>query len=67
MKSQDDPPLEQLLPIELRLLILEAELERLDSDARWLQQRRAEVLDEIESCNEALSERRRRSVLRRIK
>lgn len=67
MMNQDDPPLEQLLPIELRLLILEAELDRLESDARWLQQRRKEILEEIEVCQTALDQKRRRSVLRRVK
>lgn len=67
MMNQDDPPLEQLLPIELRLLILEAELDRLESDARWLEQRRKEILEEIEVCRAALDQKRRRSVLRRVK
>lgn len=65
--SQEDPPLDDLLPLELRLLILEAELERLESDARWVQQRKDEVLEEIEACNERLNKRRRRKVLRRVK
>jgi hypothetical protein len=62
-----EPPLEELLPIELRLLILESELERLESDARWVDQRRREVLEEIEACNELLVEKRRRGRLRRVK
>ena len=65
--SGKEPPLEELLPIELRLMILESELERLDSDARWVEQRRQEVLSEIESCNELLAEKRRHSLLRRVK
>ena len=65
--NQDDSCLETLLPIELRLLILEAELERLESDARWVEQRRQEVLDEIQSCRDALAAKRRRCGLRRVK
>jgi hypothetical protein len=65
--SQKDPPLEELLPIELRLLILEAELDRLESDARWVEQRKKEVLEEIESCNATLNARKRRCLLRRVK
>lgn len=62
-----EPPLEDLLPIELRLLILESELERLDSDARWVEQRRREVLGEIEKCQGVLAEKKRRSLLKRVK
>ncbi len=65
--SQKDPPLEQLLPVELRLLILEAELERLESDARWVELRRKEVMEEIQCCHEALEQKRKRSLLRRVK
>ncbi len=65
--SGKEPPLEDLLPIELRLLILESELERLESDARWVEQRRREVLAEIDSCHEMLAEKRRRSLLKRVK
>jgi len=65
--SDKEPPLEELLPIELRLLILESELERLESDARWVEQRKREVLAEIESCNEMLAQKKRRCVLRRVK
>jgi hypothetical protein len=65
--SGKEPPLEDLLPIELRLLILESELERLESDARWVEQRRREVLAEIENCHEMLAEKRRRSLLKRVK
>lgn len=67
MGRDKEPPLEELLPIELRLLILESELERLESDARWVEQRRREVLEEIEDCNSVLAKRRRSSVLRRVK
>jgi hypothetical protein len=61
------PPLEELLPIELKLRILEAELERLDADARWVEERRSEVLEEIDSYSELLASKRRRSVLQIVK
>lgn len=67
MARDKESPLEELLPIELRLLILESELERLESDARWVEQRRREVLDEIEACNTLLDKKRRQNVLRRVK
>lgn len=67
MARDKEAPLEELLPIELRLLILESELERLESDARWVDQRKREVLDEIEACNALLSKKRRQHVLRRVK
>jgi hypothetical protein len=67
MMSQQEPPLEQLLPVELKLRILETELERLEADARWVQQRRREILQEIDACNEVLDAKRRRCLLRRIK
>jgi hypothetical protein len=67
MARDKEAPLEELLPIELRLLILESELERLESDARWVEQRRSEVLEEIEACNTLLAKKRRQNVLRRVK
>ena len=67
MARDKEAPLEELLPIELRLLILESELERLESDARWVDQRKREVLDEIEACNALLRKKRRQHVLRRVK
>jgi hypothetical protein len=59
--------LEELLPIELKLRILEAELERLNADAHWVEQRRREVLEEIDSYTELLASKRRRSVLQIVK
>ena len=67
MARDKEAPLEELLPIELRLLILESELERLESDARWVEQRRSEVLEEIEACNALLDKKRRHNLLRRVK
>ena len=65
--NRKEPPLEDLLPIELKLRILEAELERLEADARWVDQRRQEVLDEIDSYTELLASKRRRGVLQIVK
>lgn len=58
---------EDLLPIELKLRLLRAEMERLDSDAAWIDQRRDEVQEEIDYYDELLYSRRRRSILRRVK
>ena len=65
--SRREPPLEELLPIELKLRILEAELERLEADADWVEQRRLEVLREIDSYTELLASKRRRGVLHVVK
>ena len=65
--NRKEPPLEELLPIELKLRILEAELERLEADAQWVEQRRLEVLDEIDSYTELLASKRRRGVLQIVK
>lgn len=65
--SQDQTSLEQLLPLELKLRILEGELDRLDSDARWLEKRRAEVIHDIEACRKELHQRRNKSDIKRIK
>ena len=65
--SREQPPLDQLLPIELKLCILEKELERLESDIQLLTERRKELLEEIETCNRVLNTKRRRAILRRIK
>ena len=65
--SRREPPLEELLPIELKLRILEAELERLEADADWVEQRRLEVLREIDSYTELLASKRRRGVFHVVK
>jgi hypothetical protein len=63
----DDPSLDQLLPMELKLRILEREMERLDSDISVLQQQRDELSKEINCCNEILESKRRRANLKRVK
>ncbi len=65
--NRKEPPLEELLPIELKLRILEAELERLDADAHWVEQRRQEVLEEIDFFAELLVSKRRRGLLQIVK
>lgn len=65
--SQGETSLEQLLPLELKLRILEGELDRLESDARWLERRKAEVIQDIQTCRKELLERRNNSGIKRIK
>ncbi len=65
--SQGETSLEQLLPLELKLRILEGELDRLESDARWLEKRRAEVIEDIQACTRELQQRRGRSDIKRVK
>lgn len=65
--SRKDASFEELLPIELKLLLVQAELDRLDSDARWIEQRRQEILREIDHYKGLLSNKRRQAVLRRVK
>lgn len=65
--SRKKSQFEELLPIELKLRLLEAEMERLASDAHWIEQRRKELQEEIVYFQNQLHEKRRRSVLRRVK
>ena len=65
--SQSETSLEQLLPLELKLRILEGELDRLESDARWLEKRKAEVIQDIDSCKKELLQRRQKAGIKRIK
>jgi len=65
--KRKDPDFEDLLPIELKLRLLEAELDRLNSDLGWLEQRRDEVTKEMQYYEKLLHRGRRRSVLRRVK
>ena len=65
--NQGESSLEQLLPLELKLRILEGELDRLESDARWLEKRKSEVQQDIESCKKELLQRRGNSGIKRIK
>ncbi len=65
--NQGESSLEQLLPLELKLRILEGELDRLESDARWLEKRKSEVIQDIELCKKELLQRRSNSGFTRIK
>ena len=65
--SQSESSLEQLLPLELKLRILEGELDRLESDARWLEKRKTEVLEDIQACKKELLLRKSQAALKRIK
>lgn len=65
--KRKEPDFEDLLPIELKLRLLEAELDRLSSDLSWLEQRRDEVTKEMQYYEKLLHRGRRRSVLRRVK
>jgi hypothetical protein len=65
--SQSETSLEQLLPLELKLRILEGELDRLESDSRWLEKRKAEVIQDIDSCKKELLLRRTKADIKRIK
>lgn len=65
--SQRDFDFEDALPLELKLRVLQSELERLESDFRWLSERKLEIEDQIQEYRTQLSKTRRRQVLRRIK
>ena len=62
-----DPNLEDILPTELKLRLLEAELDRLDSDLQWLNQRRQEILEEMRHHEALLSKARPHRILPRVK
>ena len=59
--------MEESLPTELKLRLLEVELDRLDSDARWLDQRRQEVIEQMLYHRSLLSRARPQRTLRRVK
>lgn len=59
--------LEEFLPIQLKLRLLESELERLESDMQWLTQRKREIVEEMRYYETLLSRARQRTLLRRVK
>jgi hypothetical protein len=61
------PDFEAALPIELKLRLLESELERLNADMAWLRQRQDEVAKEITYYEKLLLKSCRRNLLRRVK
>jgi hypothetical protein len=65
--KRKNPDFEDLLPIELKLRLLEAEMGRLDSDLSWLQERREEISKEMQYYEKLLTKTRSRHVLRRVK
>ncbi len=65
--SRSDLGVEETLPLELRLRVLQAELDRVESDYHWLRQRRHELQQQIDHCQQRLSQTRRRHVIRRVK
>lgn len=65
--TQRDLDFEETLPLELKLRVLQAELDRLEADFCWLKKRKEEVEDQIRDFETRLSKTRRRHVLRRIK
>ncbi len=65
--NRKDSEWEESLPTELKLRLLEAELDRLDSDACRLDQRRQEIVEEMRYYKMALSKARPRRILRRVK
>jgi prefoldin subunit 5 len=58
-----DTDLEELLPIELKLRLLQAEMERLDSDLDVIERRRLELHQEIRYYENL----RHKRILRRVK
>jgi len=65
--KRKDPEFEDLLPIELKLRLLQAEIDRLDSDLQWLEQRKHEVSEEIRYYEKLLFKSRHAQRLRRVK
>ena len=58
---------DEALPLELKLRILQSELDRLEADFEWLRARRREILRQIKEFESRLAETRRGRTLRRVK
>ena len=65
--SVNDQQNEELLPMELKLRLLHSELERLNTDLRWIQGRKHQIESELHSCEELLSQARRQRKLRLVR
>jgi predicted nucleic acid-binding Zn-ribbon protein len=65
--NREDLELEEVLPLELKLRVLQAELDRLESDFNWLSQQKEEIEQQIVAYQKKLSRTRRRGLLRRVK
>ena len=59
--------LEDTLPIELRIRILQAELEQIELDLSRLNQSQSRIVEEISYYQDLLAESKRHSLLRRVK
>jgi hypothetical protein len=59
--------LEDTLPIELRIRILQAELEQIELDLSRLNQSQSRIEEEINHYQDLLAESKRHSLLRRVK
>jgi len=59
--------LEDTLPIELRIRIMQAELEQIELDLSRLNQSQSRIVEEINHYQDLLAESKRHSVLRRVK
>ncbi len=59
--------LEDTLPIELRIRILQAELEQIELDLIRLNQSQSRIVEEISHYQDLLAESKRHRLLRRVK
>ena len=59
--------LEDTLPIELRIRILQAELEQIELDLSRLNQAQSRIVEEISHYQDVLAESKRHRLLRRVK
>ncbi len=59
--------LEDTLPIELRIRILQAELEQIELDLSRLNRSQSRIVEEISHYQDVLAESKRHSLLRRVK
>ena len=59
--------LEDTLPIELRIRIMQAELEQIELDLSRLNQSQSRIVEEINHYQDLPAESKRHSVLRRVK
>ncbi len=59
--------LEDTLPIELRIRVLQAELEQIELDLSRLNQSQSRIVEEINHYQDLLAESKRHSLLRRVK
>lgn len=65
--TQKHLSLEDTLPIELRIRILQAELEQIELDLSRLNQSQGRIVEEINHYQDLLAESKRHSLLRRVK